>query len=331
MGKRTLVMPFKIFVMRANTFDGKAAERKQFYGKNGEPYFSMTDYTDDGKGSKVEFSEELYCELMSIRDKADARHFIEQHPDLRFAYHCHPYISKMQLEEYETIDSYCAFMVNAVKQHNDLRRFEILRQREELTPSPEWHKEMLQIYTEYFWLLNPSDTWASLSEMYAHFYDIHGKVDAVAEKLMEEGQRSGVTYGELEEEYFDGHDDLRRQHEEKVQRQVDAIIDAKMNEDVSSFIDSINRDATITYDAASLTLQGQCPTLLTALYLMLFVSLHNQDEYRICEHPKCHMYYKVDKSHPQKMCDRHMRAKRKKRLNQRKHKDTDDYSKRFND
>lgn len=331
MGNRTLVMPVKIFVMQSNYFDGKEAAYNQFYGKNGEPFFPMTDYIADSKGPKVDFNEELYCELISVSTKEEARQFIEQHPDLRFAYHRRPDIRKTRLEEYETLDRYCEFMVTAVKQHNDLRRFEILRQREQIAPAPEWHQEMLRIYEEHFRTLNQNSAWANLSGMRAHFFDIHGRVDAATEKMMNAGSNAGLSYKELEEEYFADHDDLRRQHNEKVQEQIDSIVAAKMNEDVSHFIDAINRDAVITYDADSLTLQCQCPTLLTALYLMLFVSIHNQDEYALCAHPKCHMYFKVDKIHPQKMCDRHMRARRKKRVNYRKHKDTDDYSKQTDD
>ena len=102
---------------------------------------------------------------------------------------------------------------------------------------------------------------------------------------------------------------------------------AMTDEDMARFIDQVNTAATISYDAAGLTLQCRCPTLLSAMYMMLFVAIHNQDEYRICSNPRCHKYYKVDKRYPQTMCDDHMASRRRKRQNQRKYKGESFYAK----
>ena len=323
-----LVMPIQILVERASEFDGKADGRVQYYSKTGEPFFSMTNSIDDPKTPTEVFTEELYCDLISITSREEAHSFLTQHPFLRFAYHRQPDVPGMQMGEYETVDSYCDFMVRAVEQHNDFRRYEVLLQRETLAPSPEWHEEMLQIYKKYFPILGTkSASYRTLPEMRNHLFEQYGKVDEVVEKMMELGSDSGYTYEELEEEYFEGHEDLRQAHYEKLVKQVDSIIDAQMYEDMARFIDQVNTAATISYDAAELTLQCRCSTLLPAMYMMLFVAIHNQDEYRICSNPRCHKYYKVDKRYPQTLCDDHMASRRRKRQNQRKYKGDSFYAK----
>jgi len=118
------------------------------------------------------FSEELYCDLISITSREEAHSFLTQHPFLRFAYYRQPDVPGLQMGEYETVDSYCDFMVRAVEQHNDFRRYEVLLQRETLAPSPEWHEEMLQIYKKYFPILGTkSASYRTLPEMRNHLFE----------------------------------------------------------------------------------------------------------------------------------------------------------------
>ena len=56
-----------------------------------------------------------------------------------------------------------------------------------------------------------------------------------------------------------------------------------------------------------------CPTLSSAMYEKMLLSVFNKDEYRQCV--KCSAYFKVDKHHPQTLCDKHMAARRRKRQN----------------
>ena len=175
-----LVMPIQILVERASKFDGKADGRVQYYSKTGEPFFSMTNNIDNPKAPTEVFTEELYCDLISITSREEAHSFLTQHPFLRFAYHRQPDVQGMQMGEYETVDSYCDFMVRAVEQHNDFRRYEVLLQRETLAPSPEWHEEMLQIYKKYFPILGTkSPSYRTLPEMRNHLFEQYGKVDEV--------------------------------------------------------------------------------------------------------------------------------------------------------
>ena len=56
-----------------------------------------------------------------------------------------------------------------------------------------------------------------------------------------------------------------------------------------------------------------CPTLSAAMYEKMLLSAFTKDEYRQCA--KCSAYFKVDKNHPQTLCDKHMAARRRKRQN----------------
>ena len=73
-----LVMPIQILVERASEFDGKADGRVQYYSKTGEPFFSMTNSIDDLKTPTEVFTEELYCDLISITSREEAHSFLTQ-------------------------------------------------------------------------------------------------------------------------------------------------------------------------------------------------------------------------------------------------------------
>lgn len=59
-----------------------------------------------------------------------------------------------------------------------------------------------------------------------------------------------------------------------------------------------------------------CPTVLSAMYQMLFLSRFNNIQYRKCANPKCNRFFRVASHHPQKRCEQHMQALRRKRANQ---------------
>lgn len=61
-----------------------------------------------------------------------------------------------------------------------------------------------------------------------------------------------------------------------------------------------------------------CPTVLAAMYQKMIVEAFNEDEYRQCQ--KCGKYFKLDKWHPQTLCDEHMAVRRRKRQNYAKKK-----------
>lgn len=85
--------------------------------------------------------------------------------------------------------------------------------------------------------------------------------------------------------------------------------------DLEAYIESQTNLSTCSFSLRDLTIKYECPTLLSAMYLRFFVSVFNQDEYRKCAHPKCNAYFKVNKSHPQSLCEKHIAVRQRKREN----------------
>jgi len=311
----THVMPIKILIAKTRTFPAKTG----YYTRDGQPLLRMTDPMDTGRAPAEEMNNQLYCELMSLQTIADAELFTKAYPHLRFAYHMHP---AFKIDELDTEERYYEAIVQAVMQFNDVRTFLDIRRlylREKAesaadTGSPN-RKTLLGIYSRYFRLLNRNAAWQSVSDMEEHYFDSYDRVDAVSEQYME--QAPNMSYQDLMDDYFEGREDLRQKHYEAVQKQVNEVVDNWMFSDVAAFVSTITSRANITFDPESSTVVYKCPDLLTAMYMMSFISDFNADEYKECAHPKCHTFFKVDTSHPQSMCDRHMEPRRRKRENQR--------------
>lgn len=324
----THVLPIKIFIAKTRFFPEAAC----YYTRDGQPLIPMTDATDITKAPVIEMDDQLYCELLSIKNATDAERFTKAYSYLRFAYHSHP---AFKINEMDTAVCYYEATANAVSQFHDVRVFleqrrAYLRLREEEGKEAAYvssgRKTIFEIYSKLFRQLNRNSAWTSASDMESSYFEIYDKVEEVSEAFLAQKPGMELSYQELMDEYFDGRDELRIQHEASVRQQVNEVVDARIFEDVSAFVSSVTSRATVTFDPESYTVVYKCPDLLTAMYLMAFVADFNADEYRQCAHPKCHAFFKVNSGHPQSMCDRHMAARRRKRENQ-KIKGTTDFSK----
>lgn len=119
------------------------------------------------------------------------------------------------------------------------------------------------------------------------------------------------------DDFFSDKEELREQYSQIVMAQVDKTIDSFIMRDVGRYLQKVCAEATIYYDPVNSCIVYFCKDLRTAMYMMAYVASFNEEEYQVCNHPKCHTYFKVDKRHPQTMCDKHMEARRKKRANAR--------------
>lgn len=324
----TNVMPIRIFVAKTRFF----SEDGRYYTRTGQPLIPMTDATDIMKAPGIEMDDQIYCELMSIQNTVDAEQFTKTYPFLRVAYHSHP---AFKIDELDTAAQYHEEIVQAVRRFHDIRLFleqcrTYLRLREKegdgaAFERPE-RKAVIGTYSKLFRILNRNLVWTSVCDMESYYYDLHDKVDEVSEAFMAQKPGMNLSYQDLMDDFFEGRDELRIQHEATVQQQVNEVVDARMFEDVAIYVTTITSRAIVTFDPKSCTMVCKCPDLLTAMYLMAFVADFNTDDYKLCAHPRCHTYFKVDKTHPQSMCDRHMEARRRKRENQKRNGGTD-YSK----
>lgn len=319
----TNVMPVKILVVKAHSFP----EIVSYYNRDGQPLIPMTDAPDIIKTATIEMDDQLYCELMSIKTTSDAEQLTKGYPFLRFAYHSHP---AFEIDELDTESRYYEAIVNAVSQFQDFRLFIeqrriYLRLREkdrkdaasDITLRESFYETTSRIFRQ----INSA---CGISILKA-YYGI-GDNGEVSEAFM--SQKSGMeqSYKELMDEPVEDRENLRIHHDTTVKQQAYEAFVACMFENITSYLTAITSRAAIAFDPLSSTVVYKCPDLLTALYLMAFVADFNADEYRQCAHPKCHVFFKVDSSHPQSMCDKHMAARRRKRENQ-KLKGATDYSK----
>lgn len=321
----TYVMPIKIFIAKTRAFPETAG----YYTREGQPLLRMTDPMDAGRSQVKELDDLLFCEAMSIQTADDAEQFTKAYPHLRFGYHSHP---AFKVDELDTAERYYEAVVQAVKQFNDVRTFlEVRRKLREKGKNaadgdPPSRETLLEIYSRYFRLLNRNGSWQSVSDMEEYYFDSYNRVEAVSEQYEKQDPNVALSYQDLMDEFFESREDLRQKHYEAVQQRVDETVDNRMFSDIAEFVLKVTSRAIITFDPERSTVVYKCPDLLTAMYMMSFVSVFNADTYRQCSHPKCHTFFKVDTSHPQSMCDKHMAARRRKRENQRLRGNTD-YSK----
>lgn len=390
------LMPFIISLSKARSLSSDMST--SFYTKSGQAIFNMTDKIVSRDRDHVEFSNSLYCELISVQTLEDAENFTQQHPDFRYAFHGQPHI---QLNEFEAIDSYHKEMKEDVMFFQDIRAFidcqkeyylYISEQQKDKGEKTElqtaWkshRKHLLALYrkhynrlhvnalhqpfpdedaiygSEFFNLLPlidklktvvqyellSTDDQISLFTQLAppekffqakavlDKYDLdayvkiqkNNKPSSVLEDEINDGERlqEQIISADTEEDqfqviesYFENKEALLSRYKRLVRAQTDRIIDSLMMRDVEEFLRQISAEANISYDPVNSCINYHCKDLRTAMYMMANVSAFNEDEYRMCSHPKCHTYYKVDKSHPQSRCDRHMKARQTKRANARK-------------
>ena len=316
------VLPTKIFIAKTRFFPEAAC----YYTRDGQPLIPMTDATDITKAPVIEMDDQLYCELMSIKTTSDAEQLTKGYPFLRFAYHSHP---AFEINEMDTESRYYEAIVNAVSQFQDFRLFIeqrriYLRLREkdrkdaasDITLRESFYETTSRIFRQ----INSA---CGISILKA-YYGI-GDNGEVSEAFM--SQKSGMeqSYKELMDEPVEDRENLRIHHDTTVKQQAYEAFVACMFENITTYLTAITSRAAIAFDPLSSTVVYKCPDLLTAMYLMAFVADFNTDEYRLCSHPRCHTYFKVNKAHPQSMCDIHMAARRRKRENQ-KLKGATDYS-----
>ena len=324
----TQVIPFSVMIARSTPFSDAANQMGGHYSKGGDPFFRTTGSPNMNRASFLELTEDIYCELISITDVKDAQMFLDAHPYLRFAYHRQSDAAGLRLEDSETLDSYCEIMVKAVAQYNDVRRFLNLKQQYKKDPAPEIRSEMMQIYGRNFTLLEAkSEHWSSPYEMEEHYFDQYNVVDAVVEQMMEDHGPCAPSKSERMDAYFDGNEAKRAEHEAAVWARVHSIVDHKMFDDVERFVSGIVAMAPASYNQAAERLEYLCPDLLPAMYMMTYVSIHNAYTYKLCAHKNCHQYFRVDPSHPQTLCEKHIAVRRRKRENYRKYKNDPYYSK----
>ena len=315
---KTNVMPFQIKVVYSHPLDQMFP---QYYSKDGVPLFPMTCSNMDIRKHAYPFDNDIFCGAMSIQSEKDAEQFVHLHPSLRFLFFDHPGVPKYALRKYASSADYYSSIVAAVSQFNDFRDFIDLRERYTHSRSFEDRESMLQIYKKYFHVLHTSSSNYDYSEMYDFYWSLNSRIDEVTEKAIDEGKciDTDAAYQELIEDYFEGKDSLRADYYRTVCQKTDSAIDQVMFEDIKIYISCITNAANFFYDPSESAIIYQCPSILSAMYMMTFVSAFNQDEYRECAHKNCHQFFKVDKSHPQTMCDKHMASRRKKRQNQRKY------------
>ena len=311
MEDRTLIMPFRIIVIQKPPF---AKENVQFYDKTGRPLYSMF-LPQNQFGAEVldEFTESIYTDLISIQDKEDARSFVAAHPTLRFVWK--NTINIPFLADYLTEEDYYSCMVDSVKEYNDIRKLILTIEKYLRENNSMYIEEMEKLFSLHLGLFGENeDSWYENKGYYAG--GIETSLDAYddAHQAFLNSNSEKTDYDEREEDEFvqqylaDHSTEVTEKHKNDNHKFAEYMIGA-----VFAFVQKITDRANIAYSIDSRMLECRCHDLYTAMYLMTFVSIHNENEYRKCANPKCHHYFLVDKIHPQTLCDVHMAPRRRKR------------------
>lgn len=319
-----IVMPIEIFVFESEHFFSESCAR--YYSKEGKMLRAMSDRTSRSRKG-IEFDSAIFCELLNIQTCRDAEVFTQKYPKLRVAFHGQ---HGVQLNEYDTEEHYYEVMKDAIALFNDLRLLidyhgQLLKTegRPKKNPSAEIRSMIEEIYRKRFRVLNQNASWSSLDEMEEAYYQIYNKVDAVTERFMDQSLDFSVPYQDLLDEYFDEHPDLYQEHQAAVWQKIEEIVISRSFEDLSSYLLRITENASIVFDPQTSTIIYRCSDLLTAMYMWSNVAAFNEDKYLECAHPKCYTFFLVDKVHPQKLCEKHIAARRRKRQNQKRKGATD--------
>lgn len=92
-----------------------------------------------------------------------------------------------------------------------------------------------------------------------------------------------------------------------------AELQAKLKDFASAYVNM----ATFSYDSSNSCVVYKCKTLLSAMYMKWLISDFNKDTYKQCGHKNCNAFFKVNKSHPQTLCPKHIASRQRKRRNQK--------------
>ena len=229
--------------------------------------------------SYIDFSEELYAELISIDSSESAGAFFTAHPSLRFYFNRWKndsgLISKEEYlknvaDEIEVFHEYSEIYSCMVKYEQD--------------------KSNTEVWDALASLLGKSKITGYLCDAEGEYY-CRAYYQAPSEEATE--------YVQLEIEYLPQH--------------MQEYLEEKLN-NVTTGVSLTNLCVILRYK-----------TLISAMYHAFLLTLFNEDTYRMCAHKNCHVYFKVNKSHPQTRCPKHIAARQRKRANQRKYqKEIDD-------
>lgn len=327
--KKIFVMPFR-YVVSGNG----AMEESQYFAKDGSPFYSMIEPTrDSSPEDDVEFNSDIYCKLISITDSEEAAAFFAEYPTIRFAFKEENTNFVFPVDEYETIDSYYRVMTRSISLYILIREFMILEYEYRRISESDLRNRALVLFRDLYSTIGyHSKAHAPLNSFHTLFMDEYGDLmeamcssDAVTVLANEKGYHSvedalcnnAISYRDVIVAYFDGNEDAAQEQLAHLEDVYDKVFDLAIR-DVSNYCRSITQRIDMSFATDLNMFVCRCPDLLSAMYLMTYVALHNGDEYKKCQHKNCHQYYLVnsDPRYAQTRCPKHMKPRQKKRKNQ---------------
>lgn len=307
--KNQLVMPIIITVEKRDC-------HQHLYNEQAEPIIDIRK-NDASKpiirklDNAVEFTEEMFAFLLSALTDADVSNFHSMYPEQLLLYRTDR-LSILSLPEFVTEKNYYAAFLKEVKilktilrlrdpsfSHDDLNPektnelFEILSTLEMSVIS----RLFFNLVSTYNCVLNNTISYLSSSDgAEAKQYNLTYKDKEVV------GIVGGATDAENEYVLKCFKNEFIKEYYHDYVKQTYAYL-KQMTECVKLFL---NENGVI---------ELRCPTVLSAMYMMLSISFFNHDSYKECAHKGCHNYFKVDKTHPQTRCPKHMKSRQTRRKN----------------
>ena len=187
MKKNALFLPIKIRIFLSKPCFGQEVSTS-FYTKDGKPYYYMG--TTEHSSNTMEFTSQIYCDLISVQSTQEARKFVDDYPYLRFAFSGQPY---MEINEYETEESYYKAIADSVALYNELKLFGFMQVGADESIPEEQLSTLLELYQKHYTLLRGKKTsWPTFYDMKDALFENNDVVDEVTEAAQERARVLGI-------------------------------------------------------------------------------------------------------------------------------------------
>ena len=257
--------------------------------------------------SRIELTDALYCEILSLSDIDDISAFCARYRDISFFYKGQQLLGT----DKEFLTEYAYY--REIKRQLDLFRdyksqYALYQRMDSLSDD-----EMLTLYSGYcrtsYYFPDNSTIW-------------HFQSRFLFDSALHQCGFTDQTYGDItpvikNRQVIGVSGNIPDQEKDNIYRKYQEIFLWGHKEDYLCLLTVMTKDNHAVFLPSKGIILYRCPTVLSAMYAKLVVSSFNADTYKMCAHPGCHNYFKVDKTHPQTRCPKHMKSRQTQRQNAR--------------
>lgn len=294
---------------------------QELYTKNSEPIVDIRKQTSDPFPHRriterfsdaVVFDREFFLRVISICTIKEITDFYNEHPNIKFFTKGNTLSAS---SEFTPLSSYLNITLKCIKDFADLMLLSSLYRNRDAKAHDDTLDEIYSLHERLH---------QSLGQKGERIYSRAERImrtlhDAAAQLEVEHsGTRFSLANPVIENGIVTGIEgDLSDENTELLFRTYKETVIADTKDMVAEQIMRMTENNYVVHSIDPCKVEIVCPTLLSALYAMLSVAEFNEQDYRECQHPKCHRFFLVDKSHPQSRCPEHMASRQTRRQNEK--------------